>query len=168
LNTVNCSQPKFRKLKVEDFIKEGEYEKIFSQQNNENSYPFLVISADDENIIRQSIGRIFSHVSKELNIDILFLEAEDGIELLYIVYKLILKGIKIDLIFSDDYMKFMKGSKASFIFEEIFANNIQAIPFYLVSAYEKDLIHRSKIVTDIISKPLLKDTAMEIVKKYLV
>ncbi len=63
----------------------------------------------------------------------------------------------------------MKGSRASFIFEEIIANNnIQPIPFYLVSAYEKDLIHKSKIVTDIICKPLLKDTALEIVKKYLV
>jgi hypothetical protein len=83
-----------------------------------------VIVADDENFIRHSSIRIFEQVAKEMNIYINTIESEHGIETLYILYKALLKGIKIDFICSDESMIYMKGTKVAEILSLMYESKI--------------------------------------------
>jgi CheY-like chemotaxis protein len=68
-----------------------------------------IIIADDESFIRQSAIRVLEKLAKDFKIKINIIEAEDGFESLYIVYQAFTKGIKIDLILSDENMLYMTG-----------------------------------------------------------
>lgn len=130
-----------------------------------------IIVVDDESFIRQSSIRILQKISDKLNIKLNIIEADDGIECLYIVYKCITQGIKISMIFSDENMLFIKGSKCSEILWEILnIKNISSIPFFLVTAYDNSMkdIFKSKYVTDILSKPLSRDVAQNLIQKFLI
>ena len=96
-----------------------------------------IIVADDEIFTRQSTVRILNIVSNELGIKINIIEAEDGVETIYIVFKAATQGVKISMIISDDNMNFVNGSRCSVIMEEIIEKKrIAEIPFYLLTAYE--------------------------------
>ena len=121
-----------------------------------------ILVADDEVLTRQSTKRILQNVSKSLNMKVNIIEAEDGLETMFLVYKCISQGIKLSMIISDENMRFMYGSRSAEILEEIVCKNrIAEIPFYLLTAYDNTLIEKyiSSSISQILTKPLTKLSA---------
>ena len=130
-----------------------------------------IIIADDEKFIRHSSVRILQSVADELGIRLNVIEAEDGIECLFIVYKCIAQGIKISMVFSDENMNFIKGSRSSELLWEILQmKNMSCIPFYLVTAYDNSMIKKCKTesISQVLSKPLSKAVAKNIIRDCLI
>jgi CheY-like chemotaxis protein len=121
-----------------------------------------IIIVDDEVFTRQSTVRILNTVSKTLNVKINIIEAEDGLELIYLIFKCVTQGVSISMILSDENMNFMNGSRSSEILKEILTKKkITDIPFYLVTAYDNNLIEKfiSPSIDQVLSKPLTKEVA---------
>jgi CheY-like chemotaxis protein len=132
---------------------------------NEDIYYCLVV--DDDKFTRESNIRIIREVSFSHNLNIEIFQAEDGIECVYLVYKLLNEGIKISLIFSDETMYYMRGTKSYEIVKDILCSkNISPIPFILVTAYE-DYSYPNDVNLKIISKPLSKSSTEMVMKKYI-
>jgi signal transduction histidine kinase/CheY-like chemotaxis protein len=118
---------------------------------------FNVIIVDDEVITRQSMSRLITQVAKNFRTVVNIIQADDGIECLYIVYKSIRLGVKISLIFSDQSMHFLSGSESAEMIHKITRKAHINIPFYLVTAYEdKNMLNKFKtdFITDVITKPM--------------
>ncbi len=125
-------------------------------KTDKSSETHYLIVADDDKFTRQSNLRIIEDSARRLQIKVEIFQAEDGLECIYIVYKCLNEGIKISLIFSDETMYYMRGTKSYEIISEILtAKNIPHIPFILVTAYE-ELLHHSDNNFKVISKPLSK------------
>ena len=134
-------------------------EQFFNFLHLEEGKEYLnVIVVDDEKLTRCSNKRLISNYAKSKNLKINFLEAEDGIECLYILYACIKRGVKISCVLSDQNMTFMNGSTTALVLKELAHNEtFLHIPFYIVTAYEDENILRvikSAPITDIFSKPL--------------
>jgi hypothetical protein len=100
--------------------------------------------------------RIIKDSARFLRINVEIFQAEDGIECLYIVYKCLNEGIKISMIFSDETMYYMRGTRSYEILNEILtAKGCYQIPFILVTAYE-ELLNNSSNSFKVVSKPLSK------------
>jgi hypothetical protein len=128
-----------------------------------------VIVVDDEVFTRQATIRNLYTISKDLNIKINIIEAEDGIETMYLVYKAATQGVKISLIFSDENMIFMNGVRSSDIIKEVLERKRMGdIDFYLVTAYDNTLLDGqvSSSIKKVLSKPLAKDVAKSIISEY--
>jgi signal transduction histidine kinase len=126
---------------------------------------FLVV--DDEKITRMSTLRILKSSADQLKININFLEAEDGIECLYIFFNLISQGVRINAIISDETMNFLSGTWSCDIINKICTNkNLIKIPFYLLTAIESNLIENDGL-DKIINKPLTLGIAESIIKETL-
>jgi CheY-like chemotaxis protein len=126
-----------------------------------------VIVADDEILNRQATVRTIYSISKQLDIKINIIEAEDGVETIYLVYKAATQGVKISMIFSDENMNFMTGSQSSEIVNEIAIKKcIGDIPFYLITAYDNAYVDRLNLlsITKILDKPISKNKIYEIIK----
>lgn len=127
-----------------------------------------ILVVDDELFTRQSTVRILYNTSKALNIKINIIEAEDGLECIYLVYKCVTQGVKISMILSDENMNFMYGSRSAEILKEIISKKrIAEIPFYLLTAYDNTLIEKyiSPCISQILSKPLTKDEGKKLLLK---
>lgn len=121
-----------------------------------------ILVADDEIFTRQSTIRILHNLSISLKIKLNIIEADDGLETLYLVYRCITQGVRISMIMSDENMNFMYGSRTAEILTEIISRKrIAEIPFYLLTAYDNILIQKyiSSSIRQILTKPLTKDTA---------
>jgi CheY-like chemotaxis protein len=121
-----------------------------------------ILVADDEIFTRQSTIRILHNLSISLKIKLNIIEADDGLETLYLVYRCITQGVRISMIISDENMNFMYGSRTAEILTEIISRKrIAEIPFYLLTAYDNILIQKyiSSSIRQILTKPLTKDTA---------
>ena len=130
-------------------------------------YTFLnIIIADDEPLARKSTIRILEKVALEINKKINILESEDGLETLYILFKNINNGIRLDGILTDENMKFMNGTDTSKILKNIVEKNGNFnVPIFLLSAYEdKKCIDGIEYFQEIFSKPLNKNSAEKILK----
>jgi CheY-like chemotaxis protein len=129
-----------------------------------------IIVTDDEIFTRQSTVRIINSVCKSLEIKINILEAEDGVETIYLVYKALLQGHKISLIFSDENMNFISGISSSSIIRDLTnKKKMSDIPFYLVTAYDSSHLNK-KIMTSvncIYEKPLSRDVTCQLIKDFL-
>lgn len=129
-----------------------------------------VIVTDDEVFTRQSTVRILHNISNELNIKINIIEAEDGLETIYLIYKAAIQGIRISMIFSDENMNFINGTRSSEIILEILERKrLVEIPFFLVTAYDNSLL-KSKTncnIKQVLSKPLSKEIAKNIILQLL-
>ncbi len=128
----------------------------YSQQNF-NTRKINILVADDETFTRQSIVRILYSLSNELKLEVNIVEAKDGYETLHVIYKSFINGFKISLIFSDENMTFMNGSKSFEILVETFKRlKRKIIPFYLVTAYDSTLMENQlkNSFSGILSKPL--------------
>lgn len=137
--------------------------------NNPEADCINIIVTDDEIFTRQSTVRIVKDIGNSLKINLKILEAEDGIETLYLVYKAANIGVKISCIFSDECMNFMNGLRSSNIIKEILdKKGMRHIPFYLVTAYEGNLLdsYYKKDATRIFNKPLKKKEAREILEEF--
>lgn len=105
-----------------------------------------------------------------MGINLNILEAEDGLETIYILYKACRSGSKISLIFSDQSMNYMDGIKSSYLVNEIVnRKQLANIPFYLVTAYEGLLFDSSSTshITKIMNKPILRNEIYSIVENLI-
>lgn len=130
-------------------------------KNTAQSY-FIIV--DDEKFTRRSTLRVLKQNATKLNLNINFLEAEDGIECLSLVYNLLKEGKKINGIISDEMMNHMNGSTTAEIFKKIKNFNTQLIPFFLLSALN-DI--NNNYVDYFITKPLVEKEAIKILKNEL-
>lgn len=98
-----------------------------------------------------------------------FIESEDGLETLLLIYKSNLLGINISLIFSDENMVFMKGSQSCKIINSFYPNILsKEIPFCIVTSYDPSLPEFKGIPAKrICSKPLDSYQAFTIFKECL-
>jgi CheY-like chemotaxis protein len=129
-----------------------------------------IIVTDDEIFTRQSTVRIINSVCKSLDIKINILEAEDGVETIYLVYKALLQGHKISLIFSDENMNFISGISSSSIIRDLTnKKKMSDIPFYLVTAYDSSHLNKKIMssVNCVYEKPLSRDVTCQLIKDFL-
>lgn len=132
---------------------------------------FNIIVVDDEILTRLSTIRTLKIIFKTLNLNVNIIEAEDGIETIFYVYKSCCNGYKISLILSDENMNFMNGIRSSAIIKEILnKKKMGEIPFYLVTAYDSSVIDKSEScnVTKILEKPLNSKIASKILKNLFI
>ena len=105
---------------------------------------------------RQSTIRILKNAGLKLKKNFNIIESEDGIDTIYLVYKSILSGIKISLIFSDENMMFINGSQSSKILNSVYEKiKGKHIPFYSVTAYDQSVFDFGvNFIKKVCSKPL--------------
>ncbi len=131
-----------------------------------------IIIVDDEKMIRKAMKRIFIKQFKENyeNIDLLLIEASDGIEGVLALYLSNLQDIKIDAVISDENMKFISGGYSSHIIEYGINNGfIQDFPMFIVTALGQNYNFEkySRVVKKVYSKPIEKFSVLEIIKMIL-
>jgi signal transduction histidine kinase len=125
------------------------------------------IVADDEKFTRKSVIRVLYNAAEKLGIKVKFIEAEDGIQTMYIIYKSVIKGVHISAIISDETMKFMTGSKSAQLLKSIGNFMIKKIPFYLTTAYDDlNAIQKLKYVDSVFHKPLTPQDAEKIISSF--
>lgn len=126
-----------------------------------------IIVVDDEIFTRQSTIRIISSLSKELKLNLNILEAEDGIEMLYLIYKAPIMGAKISLVISDENMNFLNGINSCNILKDVLdKKKLADIPFYLVSSFDGIMLDSKSSINlkKVLEKPLERKEALNILK----
>jgi response regulator RpfG family c-di-GMP phosphodiesterase len=165
----NCINPVFNKC---NFYFNCESVKNIEKTSNEIlsfSNIINIIVSDDEALIRQSTIRTLKNVSKSLNLNVNIIETVDGVETLSLVYKYLNMGTKISLIFSDENMNCMNGTKSCDLIKELLVRKkSEDIPFYMLTACEGIVSNPNSRcnVTRILEKPLERNVAIEILKKF--
>lgn len=127
-----------------------------SKQNSEYNI-FRILVVDDEKLIRQSeiniIKKFFVRKKLEFKVE----ECSDGIECIYKIYQSLNKGIKYDLILTDETMNFLKGSTMAKIIKSLVKENvIKDIKIFMITSYESDNIYLkfSEALERVFTKPL--------------
>lgn len=121
-----------------------------------------ILVVDDESIIRQSSIKVIEHYYKDLGkpIELIIIEAADGIEALYAIYWSLHNDITINHVFTDDSMKFMEGNEFVKLCQDyMYKNKFYGMSFYVISAYEVNETKRKyqfDCVKEVFSKPLGK------------
>ncbi len=130
-----------------------------------------IIVTDDEIFTRQSSVRVLKSIASEMKININIIEAQDGVETIFIFYKCISQGVRISLIVSDENMNFMNGTKTYDVLCEILEKkNLNKINFNLLTALDNNAFenkYRSQEDFNIVSKPLTRDIARTILSERL-
>lgn len=141
----------------------------FNIPKNVEKNSLNIIVVDDESITRQSTIRVIKSISLQKGLKTNILEADDGIECLYIVYKYLSKGHRINAIVCDETMNYMRGSTCAQIIRRLLVSkSLEYIPFFIVTAYEDDVTLNSlknDCIDFIYSKPLTKNNSESILKK---
>ena len=133
-------------------------EKIHSIKTNKTIYALIV---DDEYMIRNSMIRLItSQLTKDTNLEVIFIEANDGIECLLAIYLATLKQIKIDFVITDENMTYINGSFASDIIKTVIKNGkFKDIPIFMSTALGKNINYSNPdIVKKVFSKPMDKNS----------
>lgn len=122
-----------------------------------------ILVVDDERIIRQSTSKLIESYFTEFftdPIELLLIEASDGIECLYAVYLANIQNVTINYIFTDDSMRFMSGCDFASLFQRLIdTNKLEEANVCVVSAYDKQEIKKRypyKCIKEIFSKPISK------------
>jgi hypothetical protein len=126
-----------------------------------------IIIADDEILTRHSAIRLLKTSARELDLKINIIEAQDGIETIFILYRALSIGLDISRIISDENMIFLNGLKCSQILYDISVKQKKILtPFYLLTAYEDAYLEASTTgtVKSVHSKPLNKNLARKILE----
>ena len=134
------------------------------KSNQEEIIPVMIfLIVDDEPLIRKSNIRLLTnYFAKNYTgkpIEILFLEAEDGLESIYIIYLLETQGKKVNLLITDESMKFMRGSDSIALINKFKSNHLftSDMSIFFCSAYSKENSNLNGLdlkYTDHITKPL--------------
>ena len=140
----------------------------FHLEFNKESQKFTIIVTDDEVLARKALIRVLNDVANKLDIKLTIYEAEDGVELLYLIYQYSMNGnIHIDAIISDQTMNYINGAACQNILNN-YINKKKYIPFFIVTAYDVNAAYFNNINLDgVFSKPLRKYDA-EIILKQLI
>jgi CheY-like chemotaxis protein len=132
------------------------------------SVKILVI--DDYVYIREGLKSIIEEISNKMNIDIDIELGEDGIDLLNQVITSQRLGFTYTLIFVDENMNFMNGSKAIGIIRElekdqkIKRNNIITVTAFEDEATKSNIMNAGSDI--ILSKPCRASKIKELIEKY--
>jgi signal transduction histidine kinase len=138
---------------------------LFASNKKNNQDCLNIIVVDDEKIVRQSTIRIIKRAADDLNISVNIIEASDGIETLFIIFKHFSSGVNVDCIISDETMNYMNGSISAEILQGLYEKiRIRKILFYIVSAYEKTFGH-SQTIESFETKPLNSNIVRKILSK---
>jgi len=130
-----------------------------------------ILVVDDEDLIRRSHVNIIKKYCKKEKLNVIIEEACDGADCLYKLYLGFLKGIKYDLILTDETMNFMNGGFTAKIIKSLIEGNIlQDIKIILITSYEINIIEKSKScegIDHVYNKPLNDNTLENIFLKCL-
>lgn len=136
---------------------------FYHDSNLKDNSTFTIIVTDDEMLTRQSTVRVFAKFAESKNIKINFIQAQDGVEMLYHCFQNLYVGKRVDAVFSDETMKCINGSAAAKILKESVSNKFhENIPYYIITAYEdreQIKIQNGNYVMDVFTKPLKQDEA---------
>jgi len=128
-----------------------------------------IILIDDEKLARLSNKRFISDYAHNNNLNINIIEAEDGIECLYILYIFFKNGIKISCVISDQNMLHMNGSTTATVIKKFTNSNIfSQLQFYILTAYEdENTINTLKTapITNVFSKPIKRELLYQILRE---
>jgi len=129
-----------------------------------------VLVIDDYIYIREGLKSIIEEISNKMNIDIDIELGEDGIDLLNQVITSQRQGFTYTLIFVDENMNFMNGSKAIGIIRElekdqkIKRNNIVTVTAFEDEATKSNIMNAGSDI--ILSKPCRASKIRELMEKY--
>lgn len=141
----------------------------FKSEISEGVYTVVIV--DDEKFTRLSTRRILISIAENLKKKINILEAEDGIECLYLVYNCVKKGVKISFIISDQTMTYLSGSNAAIALKQLSNSNLlKGIPYFINTAYEDEATIsqlKNSPINEIFSKPLNKRAAEQLISDLL-
>jgi signal transduction histidine kinase len=132
----------------------------------------FIVVVDDENIIRSSTVRIIKRILNQIesyNDEFIFhkvkiLELDDGVECLYLVYKLLKTRNKNITIISDENMIYMKGSTCAENIRNLKNLNGNLIKFISLTAYQE---MNCQYIDYFVSKPLCENEAKKILVEYV-
>jgi signal transduction histidine kinase len=170
-----CFNPEDKKETEIKKISQGSFNKLIPCFNenlskfNFNSNELNCIIADDDMLPRKSTVRVLRNISKEFNIPINIMEVNDGCEIISVIYKSLLKGIKVSLVLSDENMNFINGTTCAKILKDMEnSKNLCSIPFYLNSSYNKDVFEgKLHNIQEIFDKPISFENAKRIIFKII-
>lgn len=148
------------------------YPPTLNTQTDDFKKLFIII-ADDESLVRKSEVRVldkyFTSLQEKEKYEVSILEVADGVECIYAIYQAIIQQTHIDLIISDETMKYMSGSFSVEILIKLISNNLipYTIPVFIVTAYENTMASHQALaptLCGVYSKPMGFKTVEEILK----
>jgi CheY-like chemotaxis protein/two-component sensor histidine kinase len=108
-----------------------------------------ILIVDDDSILRQSTIRAI----KASNENVVLIEAEDGCDAIYQIYKHLKQGINISCIISDESMTYLNGTSLAEVVNKLtLQKNLQKIYFFLLTAYNE--IASTNSIDKMYKKPL--------------
>ena len=130
-----------------------------------NKRNIFVLLVDDEFIIRNAMKRLLTLELKEM--DVVFVEANDGVELILAIYLASLNQIKFDFVITDENMNYINGSHAIEIIKVITqSGKFEDIPIFMSTALGKGIIDANSLSSDkvkkVFSKPMDKNNIKEL------
>jgi CheY-like chemotaxis protein len=151
--------------------------KTFILDNTFDSNSFIhnidlrILVVDDEDLIRRSHINIIKKYCKKEKVDMVIEEACDGADCLHKIYMGFLKGIKYDLILTDETMNFMNGGFTAKIIKSLIKKNIlKDMKIIMITSYEINIIENSKScvgIDHVFNKPLNTNILENIFSKCL-
>ena len=131
-------------------------------KKNNTIYALIV---DDEYMIRNAMIRLITNeLRKDSNIEVIFIEANDGIECLLAIYLATLKQITIDFVITDENMNYINGSFASDIIKTVIKNGkFKDIPIFMSTAIGKNNNYsKPDVIKRVFSKPMDKNSIRDL------
>ena len=131
--------------------------------NTKRKKVFILI-VDDEFIIRNAMKRLITTELKK-DIEIIFVEANDGVEFILAVYLANLNQIKFNFIISDENMSYINGSHAIEIIKLVVkSGKFQDVPIFMSTAnstIEANYANSDK-VRKVFSKPMDRNSIRDL------
>jgi signal transduction histidine kinase len=128
----------------------------------------VMILVDDDPIVRKSTLRLIKGYYSKQDIKCKVLEANDGIECLYIYYQLSKMDTHITCIISDESMEYVNGSKCADMLSQFYKEKgLQKVPFYLLTAYENFKVENMDAFFGVFTKPFMNSHLQVINKEIL-
>ena len=162
LDTVNTS---INTLKMDEL----QLNYLFSKKNlisTEEVQIMNIIFTDDEELARKALIRVFKEIASQRKILLNPIEAKDGIETVYSIYKNYClnpsQEVKINAIISDQKMNYVNGTNGHLVLTKNY------IPFFFVTAFDKNTnFFKDFDCGGIYSKSLRKKDAEDIFQQIL-
>jgi len=134
-------------------------EKISNSKTNLKKVNLII--TDDEDLTRKSTIRMIRKNFEMNNLnskyELVIYEAKDGLDCLAKFYNMIIEGIEVYSIISDESMYFLNGSECSVIIDKVIKKReMKKINYYLITAFPKEnfTIFLKKSKENIYNKPI--------------
>lgn len=148
---------------------------LFSKKNlitTEEVQIMNIIFTDDEELARKALIRVFKEIASQRKILLNPIEAKDGIETVYSIYKNYClnpsQEVKINAIISDQKMNYVNGTNGRLVLTQLTNISKNYIPFFFVTAFDKNTnFFKDFDCGGIYSKSLRKKDAEDIFQQIL-